>query len=551
MLKSLHIQNYAIIREVDLDFVSGLNIITGETGAGKSILLGALSLVAGNRADLSVLSDTNQKCIIEAQYDLSSLNLKSFFLEHDLDYDTECIIRREILPGGKSRAFVNDTPVSLQVLKSLSDELIDIHSQHKNLLLKTSRFQLEVLDAYADSDDILNTLSDQVKQWKELTKQIHETREENHRLSAEADFLQYQFDELHKAALKQGEEEEVERELSVLSNSEEISLALGHCLHLLADGEQNILSSLAQIKSSLTKISSFLPEISELTKQVDNLQIESKELNFALTRIYDGIEQNPERLSWLEERMQTIHSLCKKHKVQTTSELLQIQHDIEKKLSLVQNMDEVLESLIEKKNKLQLEIEDACRNLTQRRMKAAELIKSRVKELISRLGMPDASLEVVLERMKEFNETGWDQVVFLFSANKGIPMLELTKAGSGGEISRLMLAFKALLSEKKNLSTIIFDEIDTGISGGMADKIGQLMKAMSMHRQLIVITHLPQIAGKSDRHFRVWKKDEDRRTISGISILGEDERLQEIARLLSGEEITEAALANARQLMTH
>ena len=549
MLKSLHIQNYAIIREVDLEFDSGLNIITGETGAGKSILLGALSLVAGNRADLSTLSDNTKKCVVEAQYELSSLNLESFFIQHELDYDTFCIIRREILPGGKSRAFVNDTPVSLHILKSLSDELIDIHSQHQNLLLKTSRFQLEILDAYAGSDDLLKRLSDDVKQWKELCKKINETRDENHRLSAEADFLQFQFDELYKAALKPGEEEDVERELAVLANSEEISVSLRQCMHWLAESDQNILSSLAQIKTSLAKISPYLPELTDLANQVHALQVESKELNYAITRIHNGIEQDPERLSWLEERMQTIHSLCKKHKVQTAAELLQIQHDLEKKLSVVHNMDEILASLIQQKNLLQQVIENNCQELTDRRTKAAGVITERVKQLIARLGMPDASLEVKMEKLDEFNESGWDQVVFLFSANKGMPLLELGKAGSGGEISRLMLAFKTLLSEKKNLSTILFDEIDTGVSGGMADKIGQMMKEMSMHRQLIVITHLPQIAGKSDRHFRVWKKEEGGRTISGISILDAGERLHEVARLLSGEEITEAALANARQLM--
>jgi DNA repair protein RecN (Recombination protein N) len=550
MLKSLHIQNYAIIREVDLEFDSGLNIITGETGAGKSILLGALSLVAGNRADLSTLSDNTKKCVVEAQYEISSLNLKQFFIQHELDYDAECIIRREILPGGKSRAFVNDTPVPLQILKSLSDELIDIHSQHQNLLLKTSRFQLEMLDAYADSDDILNRLSDDVKQWKELCKKINETRDENHRLSAEADFLQFQLDELKKAALKPGEEEEVERELAILSNSEEISFALKDCLNLLAESDQNILSSLAKIKTSLAKISTYLPELTHLANQVQTLLIETKELNYAINRIHDSIEHDPERLSWLEERMQTIHSLCKKHKVQTTAELLQIQQNIEKKLSVVHNMDEILTTLIQQKNQLQQVIEETCRHLTQLRTQAAGVITERVKELIARLGMPDASLEVKMEKLDEFNETGWDQVTFLFSANKGMPLLELGKSGSGGEISRLMLAFKTLLSEKKNLSTILFDEIDTGVSGGMADKIGQLMKEMSRHRQLIVITHLPQIAGKSDRHFRVWKKEENGRTISGISILDAGERLHEVARLLSGEEITEAALANARQLMT-
>lgn len=551
MLKSLHIQNYAIIREIDLEFDSGLNIITGETGAGKSILLGALSLVAGNRADLSVLSDESKKCVVEAQYDLSSLNLQSFFEQQALDYDTVCFIRREILPGGKSRAFVNDTPVSLQVLKSLSDELIDIHSQHQNLLLKTSRFQLEMLDAFADSEEILEILSRELKQWKELNKKIDDIREENHRLSTEADFLQFQFDELHKAALKPGEEEEVEKELTLLANSEDITLSLSQCIHLLTEGEENVLSALTQIKASLSKISSYLPEIAELVYQVQELHVEAKELNYALNRIHDGIEHDPERLNWLEERMQTLQSLFKKHRVKTTAELLQIQQEIEQKLSVVHNMDEILAELMQQKESLQKRIEEHCSLLTQKRKKAAEIITKRLKELISRLGMPDASLEVNIEQLDEFNETGWDQVTFLFSANKGMPLLELGKADSGGEISRLMLAFKTLLSEKKNLSTILFDEIDTGVSGGMADKIGQMMKAMSKHRQLIVITHLPQIAGKSDRHFRVWKKEEGGKTVSGISLLDAEERLHEVARLLSGEEITEAALANARQLMTH
>ncbi|MCX7745079.1 MAG: DNA repair protein RecN [Flavobacteriales bacterium] len=551
MLKSLHIQNYAIIREIDLEFDSGLNIITGETGAGKSILLGALSLVAGNRADLTVLSDESKKCVVEAQYDLSSLNLQSFFEQLELDYEPICIIRREILPGGKTRAFVNDTPVSLQVLKTLSDELLDIHSQHQNLLLKTSRFQLEMLDAFAGSEEILKTLSHAVKEWKELCKKIDNTREENHRLSSEADFLQFQLDELNKATLKPGEEEEVERELTMLANSEDISVSLKQCMHWLTEGETNILSAFSQIKTSLSKVSSFLPELVELVNQVQALQVEAKELNYAITRIHDSIEHDPERLNWLEERMQTLQSLFKKHKVQTTAELIQIQNDIGQKLSAVHHMDEILAELIQQKELLQKQIEELCTKLTQNRKQAASIITQRVKELISRLGMPEASLEVVFEPLNEFCETGWDQVTFMFSANKGMPLLEIGKAGSGGEISRLMLAFKTLLSEKKNLSTILFDEIDTGVSGGMADKIGQMMKEMSRHRQLIVITHLPQIAGKSDRHFRVWKKEEGGKTVSGISCLDVDERLHEVARLLSGEEITEAALANARQLMTH
>ena len=550
MLVSLSIQNYAIIQHVELHFTDGLNMITGETGAGKSILLGALGLISGNRADLSVISDSSSKCIVEAVFDTSAMQLKDFFKTHDIDdNDTQTIVRREILPGGKSRAFVNDVPVALSVLKSLSDELIDIHSQHQNLLLRDNAFQLQLLDAFAAASNEIKTLKKEYTQYRFNVNRLAELQAENQRLKSAYDFIHFQFNELAEAKLIPDEELHIDAELKKLTHSEEIKQSIALSLQVFEDSDNSINSQIAHLKSVLTKISSYHPDMEQVLQQLQTIQVESKELIYSLRQIENDIDADPERLHQLEDRNNILQRLFQKHRVSGCAELINIKNDYESKLVSMNSIDDNINKLNQELQTQEKYITSICSTISKKRLAAIPLITKKVTELIDLLGMPNAVLEIKIEPKSQFNETGMDNVSFLFSANKGVAPADLGKAGSGGEVSRLMLAFKAILSEVNHLPCILFDEIDTGVSGLMADKIGQLMKKMSKHRQLIVITHLPQIASKSDTHFKVMKFEKTGKVNSSIEQLKGDKQVEEIARLLSGEKITEAAINQARELI--
>ena len=550
MLVSLSIQNYAIIQHVELQFTHGLNMITGETGAGKSILLGALGLISGNRADLSVISDSSSKCIVEAVFDISAIQLKDFFKTHDIDDDDkQTIVRREILPGGKSRAFVNDVPVSLSVLKSLSDELIDIHSQHQNLLLRDNAFQLQLLDAFAAASNEIKTLKKEYTQYRFNVNRLAELQAENQRLKSAYDFIHFQFNELAEAKLIPDEELHIDAELKKLTHSEEIKQSIALSLQVFEDSDNSINSQIAHLKSVLTKISSYHPDMEQVLQQLQTIQVESKELIYSLRQIENDIDADPERLHQLEDRNNILQRLFQKHRVSGCAELINIKNDYESKLVSMNSIDDNINKLNQELQTQEKYITSICSTISKKRLAAIPLITKKVTELIDLLGMPNAVLEIKIEPKSQFNETGMDNVSFLFSANKGVAPADLGKAGSGGEVSRLMLAFKAILSEVNHLPCILFDEIDTGVSGLMADKIGQLMKKMSKHRQLIVITHLPQIASKSDTHFKVMKFEKTGKVNSSIEQLKGDKQVEEIARLLSGEKITEAAINQARELI--
>jgi DNA repair protein RecN (Recombination protein N) len=550
MLVSLSIQNYAIIQHVELQLTHGLNMITGETGAGKSILLGALGLISGNRADLSVISDSSSKCIVEAVFDISAIQLKDFFKTHDIDDDDkQTIVRREILPGGKSRAFVNDVPVSLSVLKSLSDELIDIHSQHQNLLLRDNAFQLQLLDAFAAASNEIKTLKKEYTQYRFNVNRLAELQAENQRLKSAYDFIHFQFNELAEAKLIPDEELHIDAELKKLTHSEEIKQSIALSLQVFEDSDNSINSQIAHLKSVLTKISSYHPDMEQVLQQLQTIQVESKELIYSLRQIENDIDADPERFHQLEDRNNVLQRLFQKHRVSGCAELINIKNDYESKLVSMNSIDDNINKLNQELQTQEKYITSICSTISKKRLAAIPLITKKVTELIDLLGMPNAVLEIKIEPKSQFNETGMDNVSFLFSANKGVAPADLGKAGSGGEVSRLMLAFKAILSEVNHLPCILFDEIDTGVSGLMADKIGQLMKKMSKHRQLIVITHLPQIASKSDTHFKVMKFEKTGKVNSSIEQLKGDKQVEEIARLLSGEKITEAAINQARELI--
>lgn len=550
MLIRLFIQNYALIREVSIDFGPGLNIITGETGAGKSILLGALGLIAGNRADSSVLSSTQKKCVVEGLFDISTLNLKSFFDQHELDYDDNCIIRREIMPGGKSRAFINDTPVGLPVLRASSDMLIDIHSQHQTLLLRDNDFQMQLIDSYADNEADLDKLAELYKRWKAASLELEQIMHMREIGQAERDFIRYQYDELEKAMIVAGEEEQAELELESLSHSEELKVWFENTMRLMSDDEDSVQNKLSSIKQSMQKAVSWYRPLHELLEQLNMISVDVKEWMRTVSQLSDSIDSDPERLKYLEERMNLIHTLLRKHRVNTTAELLALKVEWEQKLLSIESGEERESALRKMVQQLLAEIENRCHAISQKRLQASKLIEERLLLFLSQLGLKDARLEIKIEPKQSISSMGYDNVQFLFSANPGMPLQDLGKIASGGEVSRLMLACKALLSDKRHLSTILFDEIDTGVSGGMADKIGQLLNQMSKNRQLIVITHLPQIASKGDKHFKVSKESNKTGTQSQLYLLDKTQRIEEIARLLSGETVTEAALKNAKALLS-
>ncbi|WP_440122067.1 DNA repair protein RecN [Tenacibaculum sp. Ill] len=549
MLTHLSIHNYALINQLTIDFTKGLSIITGETGAGKSILLGALGLVMGNRADLSSLKDTEKKCIIEAQFSVEGYALQELFEELDLDYEKESIIRREILPSGKSRAFVNDTPVTLSVLNALKTKLIDIHSQHQTMQLSDVSFQFSVIDALAKNQAKIASYKRGLRTYNKLRKELKALQEETEKSKEQYEYNLHLFNELEEANLKEGEQEVLEEKLDKLNNIEEIKLNLSEALGVSINEEIGIQTLLNSLESKLQKISSFSKQYEELANRVTSVKIELDDVVTELESANEEVEFNPNEIEELNDRLQLIYNLQKKHSVSTIIELQEIHVSLSEKVAQVEDAGGIVAQKEGEIKDVAKKLDEVAKMITTSRNKVIPKLKKELEYLLSELGMPNARFAIELLSSEEYLSNGKDNLQFLFSANKGGNFGELKKVASGGELSRIMLSIKKILSENIQLPTIIFDEIDTGVSGEVSNKIAKIMQDMSAHMQVITITHLPQIASKGVQHYKVFKGEEKGVTTSNLKLLSEDERIREIAEMLSGKDVSESALTHAKELL--
>ena len=550
MLKRLHISNFALINEMEVSFPGNLTVITGETGAGKSIFLEALSLALGKRADLSALNLKTKKCIIEAEFSAANLYLNDFFLEHDLDFEPNLILRREINADGKSRSFLNDSPVSLSVLKLLSEKLIDIHSQHQTLLLNQSNFQLELLDTFAESLKIFKEYKIEFSSFTKSKIELQSLQEQEKLAKKELDYFQFLYSELEETEIKAGLLSGLEEESSKLENSEIIKSNLLAASNAISGNEINILIDLGKTKQSLQSLSKYSKNYSLLSDRIQSLYIELKELSADIEDAANEIVFDSDKLSQVNIKMDKLNRLLKKHQVNTEEDLLKIKSDIENKL----NQFNSIENTIISKQKLIQVSQNNClklsKELTKLRTKAIHGIEQTIKKTLAELSMENAIFKIELSQKSDLGINGLDELKFLFTANKGAELNELHKVASGGELSRLMLSLKALLASKKQLPTIIFDEIDTGVSGDVADKIGEILLSMGNNMQVIAITHLPQMASKGNHHLFVYKKDDEDKTVSYIKQLNKVERINEIAKMLSKSNPTVSAIKNATELLS-
>ena len=551
MLSRLLIKNYALIDNLDISFDKGLNIITGETGAGKSILMGALALILGNRADGKQFFNDDKKCVIEGYFSIATYDLKVFFEEHDLEYEDETIIRREISLDGKSRAFVNDSPVNLTLLKSLGERLIDIHSQHATLQINTEEFQLFVLDSLAQNQSILEDFRKELQLLKQLDKKLKSLKEESRTANAELDYNQFLFDELDKLNVKEGEVKVLEEEQNQLENAEEIKRSLLASNYLLADGEQNALSFIKESIQQIQQASRYFAEADDLSKRLNSAYIEIKDVSAELSNQEETIQLDEKRLDVVNSRLSDIYSLLKKHHMDSELELIQLKDQLEGKLQMALNHDEILAKLEVEKNQQQSKVEVLGNEIHQRRSAIKSKVEDAVHQTLSHVGMSNAKLEISLQiqSLEKANSRGMDAVQFLFSANKGQSLQPINKVASGGELSRVMLAIKSLVAQNSALPTIIFDEIDTGISGEVALRVGEVINRLSDNMQVLAITHLPQIASKGKSHFKVYKEDDADKTRSNIVLMNQDQRIVEIAQMLSGANPGESALKHAKDLL--
>lgn len=549
MLTTLSISNYALIKELQTDFTKGLSIITGETGAGKSIVLGALGLVMGNRADLNSLKDTNKKCVIEATFSVGDYNLAYFFESHDIDYDEYTIVRREILPSGKSRAFVNDTPITLAVLSVLKDKLIDVHSQHKTIQLSETSYQFHIVDALAGNSRLLEEFSKHLKRYKSLQKELSLLLKNQEAARQEYAYNSHLFQELVEANLLVLEQEELEESLDKLNNSEVINTSLSEAMNLATDEQIGLQTSLLKVQSALDRISSFSPEYEGYLSRVESMKIELDDVVFELEKAIETIEINPEEIQKLNDRLQLIYMLQKKHMVASIKELLEVKDILEVKVNQVENATEQLEAKELAISDLGIKLDRICLKIHNNRNLAIPKLSHQLEEVLSQLGMPNASFKIELKEANEYHNNGKDNLNFLFSANKGGGYDLLKKVASGGEMSRIMLGVKLILSKYTKLPTIIFDEIDTGVSGEVSNRIASVMQEMSNYMQVITITHLPQIAAKGNIHFKVFKEDIDGVTSTFLKRLTPEERVEEVAEILGGKNITDSALKHAKELL--
>lgn len=550
MIKNLSVSNYTLINELHIDFSAGFSVITGETGAGKSIILGALSLILGQRADLKSLRRSDEKAVIEGVFDIASYHLRDFFDENELDYDEgECILRREILPSGKSRAFINDTPVSLAQLKTLGEQLIDIHSQHQNMLLADSRFQLRVVDTMAGDAALLADYREHYRRWRERLQAYTRLQEENRSGREEEDYLRYQLAQLDEAHLQEGEQEELEVELQTLQHAEEIKNELAVLQEFLHAEETGVVSLLNATLSRMRALSRLYPEVDEWAGRLESDYIDLKDIASTVDRSQENLNMDPERLAWVENRLDTYYSLQQKHRLASAAELLALRDSFAERLTRIENYDEELAALKHEVDEAESQVRNLAEQLTRVRRQSAANISSTLTERVKPLGMPHLQFEIEVSTRPQFDETGGDAIRFLFSANKNQPLQPVSEVASGGEISRLMLSLKALVAHAMALPTIVFDEVDTGVSGEIADKMARIMRDMSRCMQVISITHLPQVAAWGQTHYRVYKSDTATATATHLVRLTDSERVEEIARMLSGSSLTAAALDNARELL--
>lgn len=549
MLLSLSVQNYALIEQLNINFSNQFATITGETGAGKSILLGALGLIMGNRADLSSLKDKEKKCVVEASFEISKYNLKSLFEANDLDYENTTIIRREILPSGKSRAFINDTPVNLSELQLLAENLIDIHSQHQTRELEQQNYQISILDAMGSNAQNLNEYTILLSDFKLKSKELEQAITDKNALFTAQEYNTYLLNELLQIGLQTNEQEELETELLSLNNSELITETLSKLVSSATDEQFGFISSIKDCKSALQKIAGFSSSYAEVFERLQSALIELEDIADTTFHLAEKNTYNPERLEFISNRLQTIYDLQKKHQVTSIEELLEIQNQLSEKVLLVDNLDEKIAKLNSYLANKTTELNSVANLISQNRGKAIPVFVSKISAILQELGMPDSQFKMDLNTSNSFLSNGKDELELLFSANKGTSLGSFKKVASGGEMSRIMLAIKAILADFSKLPTILFDEIDTGVSGEIAIKMGEIMKKMSANRQVFAITHLPQIASKGDSQYKVSKETILENTISKIVKLNSEERIIEIAEMLSGKQITESALSHAKTLL--
>ena len=550
MLKSLFIQNFVLIDNLDIHFDQGFSVITGETGAGKSIILGALSLVLGQRADGKSIKQGADKCVIEAIFDISKYQLESFFLDNDLEYDSEsCILRRELYASGKSRAFVNDSPVSLAILKELGTKLIDIHSQHQNLLLGDNRFQLRVVDVMAENEILLILYKKEYTRYQGLRKELSNLKERAAQSKQEEDYIRFQLDQLEEANLQPDEQDELEQEQETLSHAEEIKSSLYRVSSCLDGEEQGVVSLLKESLSSMDALERYFPRAKEIAERLRSAYIDLNDLASEMEGLIEDVEFNPDRLTWVNERLDTLYALQQKHRVSSVEELIVLRDQFRAQLADIDSFDEQIAALEKQVQNSYKELLQQASVLSEQRKIASVAFAQQLVEMVAPLGMPHTRFQVDVVPRKEPESDGMDEIRFMFSANKSMAIQPVAQTASGGEISRLMLCIKAMIAGFTALPTIIFDEVDTGVSGDIADKMGHIMQDLGSKMQVFAITHLPQIAAQGKAHYFVYKEDVQDRTVTRIRPLDKEERVREVARMLSGSALTEASLANAKDLL--
>lgn len=550
MLRSLYIKNYALIDSLEIDFEPGFSVITGETGAGKSIVMGALSLILGQRADIKAIKQGESKCVIEGSFDVSAYDLKAFCEEKGIEYDPDSyILRREILSTGKSRAFINDSPVSLTDLKELGGQLIDIHSQHQNLLLSDTRFQMQVVDALAGNKELLSRYQQAFHQYKQSEKALAELREAVRKSKEEEDYLRFQIESLTEAALQEGEQEELENELETLTHAEDIKSALFKIHSLLSDDDKGIVLGLKEGLNTSQQLAKVYARSEEISERLQTAYIDLKDLASEMDKLANDVEFNPERLAFIESRLDLIYTLQKKYHVNAVSELLALYEEFKQKIENIESSDQQVEALEKEVHEKSEKVFALAKQLTDSRTSITDSFEKDLTDRVAYLGMPNIRFRSEIITEKHPNIYGLDSVLFQFSANKNVPLQPVAEIASGGEISRLMLCLKSMIAGATALPTIIFDEIDTGVSGEIADKMGEVMREFGKNMQVLAITHLPQIAAKGKAHYKVYKSDDEHTTTTNLVRLSDEERLTEIARMLSGSTVTEAAIQNAKVML--
>lgn len=549
MLTSLSIKNYALIEDITIGLQPGFTIITGETGAGKSIMLGALGLLLGDRADFSSIRDPEKKCVIEGTFGISNYKLEKFFEKEDLDYEKQSIIRREILPSGKSRAFINDTPVKVTSLQKLGNYLIDIHSQHETLSLGNAEYQFNVIDTIAKNESLILQYKNELREFKLLQKRFEELKEAQSQAAKEYDYNVFLLNELEEANLKEGMLEELEERFEELNNVEELTENLSEAINLLQQEELGCLDKLKDVRANLSRIAGFSANYESFHQRVQSVIIELDDVESEMTDALDRIEANPEELEMVNQKLQQIYNLQKKHNAENISELLAIIEELREKVSVTENAESALTEIQTAIKEQEAILDKTAGSLHDNREKIIPAFIEQTEQILKDLGMPNARLNIELEQGREFLSNGKDRLEWFLAANKGGSFKEIKKAASGGELSRIMLAVKSILAAQSNLPTIIFDEIDTGVSGEIAKKMGEILKKMGANMQVIAITHLPQIAGKGASHFKIFKEDNETATQTKIVKLGENERIEELALMLGGNTKSDSARAHARALL--